>query len=87
MLFCIANNENLLKIEGLALLPIMHYHVRLSVFLNFSTLPAQIRNRLYMKASPFYKLIYFDEFSATPKYQQLANSIMKAIEDGKAAGG
>jgi len=36
-----------------------------------------------MIASPFYKLIYFDEFSATPKYQQLANSIVKAIEDGK----
>lgn len=36
-----------------------------------------------MKNSPFYKLIYFDEFSATPKYQQLANSIIKAIEDQK----
>jgi DNA-binding transcriptional regulator YhcF (GntR family) len=36
-----------------------------------------------MKSSPFYKLIYFDDFSATPKYQQLANSIIKAIEDGK----
>ncbi len=36
-----------------------------------------------MKSSPFYKLIYFDEFSATPKYQQLANSIIKAIEDRK----
>ena len=36
-----------------------------------------------MKSSPFYKLIYFDEFSATPKYRQLANSIVKAIEDGK----
>jgi DNA-binding transcriptional regulator YhcF (GntR family) len=36
-----------------------------------------------MKTAPFYKLIYFDEFSATPKYQQLANSIIKAIEDGK----
>lgn len=36
-----------------------------------------------MKTSPFYKLIYFDEFSATPKYQQLANSIIKAIEDDK----
>jgi DNA-binding transcriptional regulator YhcF (GntR family) len=36
-----------------------------------------------MKTSPFYKLIYFDEFSATPKYQQLANSIIKAIENGK----
>jgi DNA-binding transcriptional regulator YhcF (GntR family) len=36
-----------------------------------------------MKSSPFHKLIYFDDFSATPKYQQLANSIVKAIEDGK----
>ena len=36
-----------------------------------------------MKISPFEKLISFDEFSATPKYQQLANSIIKAIEDGK----
>ena len=36
-----------------------------------------------MKSSPFYKFIHFDEFSATPKYQQLANSIVKAIEDGK----
>ena len=36
-----------------------------------------------MKSSPFYKLIYFDEFSATPKYQQLADSIIKAIEDRK----
>ena len=36
-----------------------------------------------MKSTPFYRLIYFDEFSATPKYQQLANSIIKAIEDGK----
>lgn len=36
-----------------------------------------------MIASPFFKLIYFDEFSVTPKYQQLANSIIKAIEEGK----
>jgi DNA-binding transcriptional regulator YhcF (GntR family) len=36
-----------------------------------------------MKSYPFSKLIYFDEFSATPKYQQLANSIIKGIEDGK----
>src|SRR5690242_15252855 len=36
-----------------------------------------------MKSSPVYKIIYFDEFSATPKYQQLANSIIKGIEDGK----
>ena len=27
--------------------------------------------------------MYIDEFSATPKYLQLANSIVKAIEDGK----
>ena len=38
---------------------------------------------LNMKTSPFYKIIYFDEFSATPKYQQLANSIVKGIEEGK----
>jgi DNA-binding transcriptional regulator YhcF (GntR family) len=36
-----------------------------------------------MKTSPFDRLIFFDEFSATPKYQQLANSIIKAIENGK----
>ncbi|MEO6329725.1 MAG: winged helix-turn-helix domain-containing protein, partial [Ginsengibacter sp.] len=36
-----------------------------------------------VKSSPIFKLIYFDEFAATPKYQQLANSIIKAIEDGK----
>ncbi len=36
-----------------------------------------------MKTSPVYKLIFFDEFSATPKYQQLANSIVKAIEERK----
>lgn len=33
--------------------------------------------------SPFNKIIYFDEFSATPKYQQLANSILSAIEKRK----
>lgn len=36
-----------------------------------------------MKHLPFFKLIFFDEFSATPKYQQLANSILKAIEERK----
>lgn len=36
-----------------------------------------------ISASPLFKLIYFDEFSATPKYQQLANSIIKAIEKTK----
>jgi DNA-binding transcriptional regulator YhcF (GntR family) len=36
-----------------------------------------------MKKSPFYKLLYFDDFSVTPKYQQLANCIIKGIEEGK----
>lgn len=36
-----------------------------------------------MITSPFYKLIFFDEFSATPKYQQLVNSIIKAIATEK----
>ena len=31
----------------------------------------------------FSKIIYIDEFSATPKYQQLANCIIKGIESGK----
>lgn len=31
----------------------------------------------------FNKIIYIDEFSATPKYQQLANCIIKAIESQK----
>jgi DNA-binding transcriptional regulator YhcF (GntR family) len=35
------------------------------------------------KSSPFYKIIYFDEFSATPKYLQLAHSILNAIENRK----
>src|SRR3954464_13674888 len=36
-----------------------------------------------VKTSPFYRFIYFDEFSPTPKYQQLANSILSAIEKRK----
>lgn len=36
-----------------------------------------------MKHSAVYRLINFDEFSAIPKYQQLANCIIKAIEHGK----
>ena len=31
----------------------------------------------------FSKIIYIDEFSATPKYQQLANCIIKGIESQK----
>lgn len=36
-----------------------------------------------MTESPVYKHIFFDEYSVTPKYQQLANSIVKAIANGK----
>ncbi len=36
-----------------------------------------------MKTSPIYKHIHFDEYSATPKYMQLANCIIKAIENRK----
>lgn len=36
-----------------------------------------------MKVSPVFKLIYFDEYSATPKYMQLANCIIKGIEKRK----
>jgi DNA-binding transcriptional regulator YhcF (GntR family) len=36
-----------------------------------------------LKSTPFYKIIHFDEFSATPKYQQLANSILSGIENRK----
>ncbi len=35
-----------------------------------------------MKINNIYKLIYIDEFSATPKYLQLANSIIKGIHEG-----
>ena len=38
---------------------------------------------MHTRSFPFNKLIYFDEFSATPKYQQLANSILSAIENRK----
>ena len=40
-------------------------------------------NSEHMKGSPFQKLIFFDELSVTPKYLQLANCIVKAMEDGK----
>ncbi|MBD0285391.1 MAG: GntR family transcriptional regulator [Flavisolibacter sp.] len=36
-----------------------------------------------MLSSPFYRLIHIDEYSATPKYQQLVNSIIKAIATEK----
>ncbi|MET4082716.1 DNA-binding transcriptional regulator YhcF (GntR family) [Pedobacter sp. UYP30] len=35
-----------------------------------------------MKADEFFKFIYVDEYSATPKYLQLSNSIIAAVEDG-----
>ncbi|MBV7529190.1 GntR family transcriptional regulator [Chitinophaga sp. sic0106] len=36
-----------------------------------------------MKQHPLFKYIYIDDFSVTPKYFQLANSIIKSIADGK----
>jgi DNA-binding transcriptional regulator YhcF (GntR family) len=36
-----------------------------------------------MNKSPFYQHILLDDQSATPKYQQLANSIISAIQKGK----
>lgn len=36
-----------------------------------------------MKLDSFFKLISIDEYSATPKYLQLSNSIIASIEDGK----
>ncbi|MGX5821018.1 GntR family transcriptional regulator [Chitinophaga lutea] len=36
-----------------------------------------------MKPHPLFKYLYIDDFSATPKYYQLANSIVQSIVDGK----
>src|SRR4051812_5031816 len=36
-----------------------------------------------MKPIPIYDLLKIDEYSATPKYLQLSNSILQAIETGK----
>ncbi len=36
-----------------------------------------------MKPIRIYDLIHIDEYSATPKYLQLTNSILTAIEAGK----
>jgi DNA-binding transcriptional regulator YhcF (GntR family) len=36
-----------------------------------------------MKPADFFNLIHVDEYSATPKYRQLSDSIIEAIEDGK----
>ncbi|WP_291913956.1 substrate-binding domain-containing protein [Chitinophaga sp. CB10] len=36
-----------------------------------------------IKQHPLFKYIYIDDFSVTPKYFQLANSIIKSIADGK----
>ena len=38
-----------------------------------------------MNKSPFYQHITLDDHSATPKYQQLANSIISAVQNGKIA--
>jgi DNA-binding transcriptional regulator YhcF (GntR family) len=36
-----------------------------------------------MKTVDFFNLIHVDEYSATPKYLQLSDSIIEAVEDGK----
>ncbi|RAJ88029.1 regulatory GntR family protein [Chitinophaga dinghuensis] len=36
-----------------------------------------------IKQHPIFKYLYIDDFSVTPKYFQLANSIIKCIADGK----
>ncbi|MBV8252624.1 MAG: GntR family transcriptional regulator [Chitinophaga sp.] len=36
-----------------------------------------------IKQHPIFKYLYIDDFSVTPKYFQLANSIIKSIADGK----
>ena len=36
-----------------------------------------------MERNDIFKLIHLDDHSATPKYQQLANSIVNAIENGE----
>jgi DNA-binding transcriptional regulator YhcF (GntR family) len=36
-----------------------------------------------MKKPPIYQFLHFDYYSATPKYLQLANSVIKAIAEGK----
>ena len=36
-----------------------------------------------MAIENIYRLIHFDEYSVTPKYRQLTNSILKGIEEGK----
>jgi len=45
----------------------------------------EITNAAVMKKPPIYQHLYIDYHSATPKYLQLANSIVKAIADGKIA--
>ena len=36
-----------------------------------------------MKQPPIFECIFIDYYSSTPKYLQLANSIIKAIGDGR----
>lgn len=40
-----------------------------------------------MPSENLYSLIHIDEYSATPKYLQVINSIIKAVEDGKISQG
>ena len=36
-----------------------------------------------MKSDYIFKYIFLDEYSSTPKYLQLSNSILKGVENGK----
>ncbi len=38
---------------------------------------------LVMKQSNIFRYLFIDDYSATPKYQQLANAIIKAVGEGK----
>jgi DNA-binding transcriptional regulator YhcF (GntR family) len=38
---------------------------------------------VFMKPAGIYDIIRIDEYSSTPKYQQIINSILKAIENGR----
>lgn len=49
--------------------------------ITFKFLPAA--NSIVMKSSRFLEYIYIDYYSSTPKYIQLANSIIKSVREGK----
>lgn len=56
-----------------AVLPLLHV---ISVFIMYIV-------GLVMKQSNIFRYLSIDDYSATPKYQQLANAIIKAVGEGK----